>query len=138
MQPLVSVLPADGLLCGIAPLALARTFWLKRLTLVASTSTPAESSTPRSMDAFAESFRIAMPNAPPKPTEPPTAAASTTMFRIMLPLARTASPPESSSVSSALLRYASVARPLTDSASTGTIALPPAAPAAASTCSLPV
>jgi len=128
---------AFGLGAGAAPFALASTFCVKRLIDDASTATLAAAA-PRMSDASAESLSIATPNAPPKPTPVPTAAASTCILRVTLELAATLRSPARFRPCVDVPRYALAYTPPTESASTGTIALPPAAPAPASTCSVPV
>jgi len=88
VPPVGGGVPAFGLDAGFAPFALASTFCVKRLIDEASTSTFAAVA-PRASVASAESLSIAMPNAPPKPTPVPTAAASTCILRVALTLEET-------------------------------------------------
>ncbi len=129
--------PEEVLVGGVAPTALALVVSVRRLAELASTDT-LSAVTLRFNVASALSFRIAMPNEAPTPTLLPAAAASASTVRIILPSAETATSPVAVSVPACLPRYASEEMPEMASANTGTMDLPPAAPAAAKTVSVPV
>ena len=86
--------------------------------------------------AVAESLRMVMPKAPPRPTLLPAAAASELKMRVMLLEAETVASPVATSVSPSPM-YASTVDPVTPSASAGVTEVPPAEPALPVTVALP-
>ena len=129
--------PPVVVVAGGAPLVEALTFSSRRLTLSAFTSTSPPALRLRSTSAVALSLKTLTASAAPAPTRAPAASASAVSVRSMLPCAVTETSPRIFAASSLLPRQASTMMPEMSVAATGVAEIPPDAPAAARSSSVP-